>query len=118
MYEGLVTFDSEMRVVPALALSWSSPDERTWLFRLRPGVRLHDGQLMSVHDVSRALERARSDPHSRLRGRLATIALDEPADDATVRIVTTRPDPMLLNRLAYVLVVPAPGNGTGAFRIA
>lgn len=118
VYEGLVSFDSEMRVVPALALSWSSPDERTWLFRLRPGVRLHDGQLMTVRDVSRALERARSDPQSRLRGRLATLERVEPADDATVRIVTTRPDPMLLNRLAYVLVVPAPGNGTGPYRIA
>ena len=43
VYEGLVARDRDMRLVPALAVSWSNPDDRTWDFVLRPGVRFHDG---------------------------------------------------------------------------
>jgi peptide/nickel transport system substrate-binding protein len=112
-----VSFDAEMRVVPALALSWNSPDETTWLFRLRPGVRCHDGRTLDAALVAAALERARSDPGSRLRGRLETIESVSAGDAQTLRIQTLRPDAMLLNRLAYVLVAPAPGVGTGPYRI-
>lgn len=40
-YEGLVAFDPQARIVPALAASWQTVDERTWRFEfeLRPGVR-------------------------------------------------------------------------------
>src|SRR4051812_22974868 len=38
LYEGLVTFDAQMSLVPALALSWSNPDELTWDFQIRTGV--------------------------------------------------------------------------------
>jgi peptide/nickel transport system substrate-binding protein len=118
VYEGLVTFDAEMRVVPALAASWSSPDETTWLFRLRPGVRCHDGRALTAPLAAAALERARSHADSRLRGRLATIRSVSALDDDTLRVATSRPDPMLLNRLAYVLLAPQPGVGTGPYRIA
>ena len=37
LFEGLATLDREFRHVPALAERWESPDERTWVFHLRPG---------------------------------------------------------------------------------
>jgi peptide/nickel transport system substrate-binding protein len=45
MYEGLTAYEpGSTRVVPALAESWLvSPDELTWTFRLRTGVRFSDG---------------------------------------------------------------------------
>ena len=44
LFEGLVALDREMQVVPALAASWTSPDERTWRFDLRAGAVFHDGR--------------------------------------------------------------------------
>ncbi len=117
VYEGLVTFDAEMRVVPALAAEWSSPDETTWLFRLRPGVRCHDGRPLTAELAAAGLERARTGVGSRLRGRLSTIASIAVVGGDTLRIETANPDPLLLNRLAYVLIAPEPGIGTGPYRI-
>jgi len=43
VYEGLITTENG-RPVPELALSWqSSPDFQEWTFKLRPGVKFHDG---------------------------------------------------------------------------
>ena len=39
LYDGLTEFDQESRIRPALAAEWRNPDDRTWVFRLRPGVR-------------------------------------------------------------------------------
>lgn len=46
IYDTLVRFgEGTLDVEPALAESWtSSPDGRTWTFRLRDGVRFHDGE--------------------------------------------------------------------------
>jgi oligopeptide transport system substrate-binding protein len=51
LMEGLVTYDSKMNVVPALAESWSkSPDGKTYTFKLRPGVKWSDGVPLKAQD--------------------------------------------------------------------
>jgi peptide/nickel transport system substrate-binding protein len=124
IYDPLVDYDSGMRIAPALAVSWSTPDERTWLLQLRRGVRFHDGHPLTAADVKLCLDRARSDPASALRDRLTTLESVEAVGAHSVRIRTTVPDPLLLTRLVPVLVTP-PGSGarlavrpigTGAYR--
>jgi peptide/nickel transport system substrate-binding protein len=45
MFEGLVCYDWEGKMVPELAHSWKlSPDGLTWTFYLRKGVKWHDGK--------------------------------------------------------------------------
>lgn len=52
IFDGLVAVDAGMRVVPALARQWTiSRDGRTYVFRLRPGVRFHDGSPLTSDDV-------------------------------------------------------------------
>src|SRR5438128_1525006 len=46
VYEGLITFDAQMSLVPALALSWSNPDELTWDFQIRTGVPFQTGGVL------------------------------------------------------------------------
>ena len=122
--EGLVTFDGEMALRPALAATWSNPDERTWLFELRKGVRFHDGGLVTASVVRSVLERARDDPQAASRRHLATIeAIDVLGADRLV-LRTRNPDPLLINRLSWVLIArepPGPGAwdrvvGTGPYR--
>ena len=38
-HESLTAFNPELKIVPSLAESWENPDEKTWLFRLRPDAR-------------------------------------------------------------------------------
>ncbi|HQN09241.1 MAG TPA: ABC transporter substrate-binding protein, partial [Thermoanaerobaculia bacterium] len=66
LYDGLTEFDRESRLVPALAAEWTNPDERTWVFRLRKGVRFHDGRDLAAADVVFSLERARRHPRTGL----------------------------------------------------
>src|SRR5713101_8040206 len=58
MYNQLVRFEPDMTPVPELAESWQvSPDAHTWTFKLRQGVRFHDGQEMTSADVKFTFDR-------------------------------------------------------------
>lgn len=51
LMEGLVTYDSEMNIIPALAQSWRvSPDGKTYLFKLRERVLWSDGKPLRAQD--------------------------------------------------------------------
>ncbi len=58
VYDGLVAFDNNLRVVPGLAKSWTvSRDGKNYQFTLRQGVRFHDGSLLTADDVVASLTR-------------------------------------------------------------
>lgn len=58
VYDGLVAFDSNLRVVPGLAESWTvSRDGKHYAFTLRKGVRFHNGDEVTVRDVVASLTR-------------------------------------------------------------
>jgi len=58
IFDTLVKLDANLRPAPDLAESWqSSADGRTWTFRLRKGVRFHNGREMFADDVRFSLER-------------------------------------------------------------
>jgi peptide/nickel transport system substrate-binding protein len=50
-YQSLVAFDDGMKVVPSLALSWETPDPLAYNFKLRQGVKFHDGSEFTSDDV-------------------------------------------------------------------
>lgn len=104
VFEPLVTFDPQMRVVPALAEGWSNPNDLTWRFRLRPRVRFHDGLPLTSRDAKFSLERAR---RFRAAPHLESLVRIDALDDATLEIGTSVPEPVLLNKLAGVGIVPA-----------
>jgi peptide/nickel transport system substrate-binding protein len=124
MFEGLVGFDRDMKVVPALAASWSTEDDRTWLLTLRKDVRFHDGALLTAADIQTALERGQRDPASSYKAQLSNVESLQAVEPGSLRIKTRWPDPLLLNRLASVRVARtngvAPGDGrpigTGPYR--
>jgi peptide/nickel transport system substrate-binding protein len=52
VYDGLTTFDSAYNVQPDLAERWeSSPDFKTWVFHLRPGVKFSNGRVLDAEDA-------------------------------------------------------------------
>ncbi|HET8986109.1 MAG TPA: ABC transporter substrate-binding protein, partial [Trueperaceae bacterium] len=58
VYDTLVAFDSSLRIVPALAESWTvSDDGLVWTFDLRDGVTFHDGDALQASDVVFSINR-------------------------------------------------------------
>lgn len=103
-FEGLVGFDPAMRIVPQLAASWENPDDLTWVFHLRPGVRFHNGRPLESGTVALAI-RKMSGTGEKSGIRLSSIDTVFTPDSATVVIRTSRPDAVLLNQLTKVYVV-------------
>src|SRR5271166_1332559 len=51
VYEGLVTRDKDLKIVPALAESWETPEPTRWRFHLRHNVKFHNGDPFTADDV-------------------------------------------------------------------
>lgn len=94
----------EGQVKPALATSWTNPDNITWVFKLRKGVKFHNGDPFTAADVKFSIDQALKNdwPNS---FNLSTVKSVEVVDDFTVNIKTTSPDPVLLNRLVLAFIV-------------
>ena len=125
VYEPLTSFDDRMQVGPSLALSWENPSDTTWVFHLRPGVRFHDGSPFGAADVVWSLERVRRADASGFGSYLVAVAGLRAIDELTVEITTLRPYPILLNKLAFIAIVPRGSPvpierpvGTGPYRFA
>jgi peptide/nickel transport system substrate-binding protein len=101
VYEQLLDIDSNLAIVPQLAVGWKPLDPNNWEFELRPGVTFHDGTPFTAKDVVFSIERARAGT-SQLQTPVANIAAAEALDDRTLHITTTAPDPLLWMRLAFV----------------
>lgn len=56
-YETLVTVGPDFSVQPLLAEKWDTPDDRTYVFHLREGVRFSNGRAMTADDVVGSLKR-------------------------------------------------------------
>jgi peptide/nickel transport system substrate-binding protein len=58
VFSGLTEIDASGKVKPDLAESWSaSEDQKTWTFKLRPGVKFHNGREVEADDVKVTIER-------------------------------------------------------------
>jgi peptide/nickel transport system substrate-binding protein len=101
--ETLVIFDDQMKIAPGLALSWEMPQPTRTRFKLRPGVKFHNGEPFNSGAVVAAVKRMQ-DPanNGSLLGFMDTIDKAEAVDDFTVDILTKVPDPILPNRLTYL----------------
>lgn len=106
VYEGLVRYDADLQIEPALAASWEQVSDTVWRFHLREGVTFHDGAEFTADDVLASLKRV-SDPVSPLRGNLPAYKSSKKVDDYTVDIEMTGPYPLLLNDLTNIHIFDA-----------
>ena len=111
MFDSLTARDAEMNVVPQLAESWKALNKTTWEFRLRRGVRFHNGDPFTAEDVKFTLERVvkqgalngKTSPRKSLLGPLSKIEI---IDDYTVRMETEKPWVILPLMLTLQEIVP------------
>jgi peptide/nickel transport system substrate-binding protein len=98
VYEPLVQRGADLKIEPALAVSWERLDDTHYRFKLRPGVRFHDGTPFTADDVVFSFARG-SHPLSELRPYLATVKSVRKVDDLTVEMESTVPDPVFIDKL-------------------
>jgi peptide/nickel transport system substrate-binding protein len=121
-YEPLTELSADLRVIPCLAESWYSPDDLTWVFRLRRGVVRHDGRPLDARDLAAQLTRF-FEPSSPARAVGLPRTTVEVPDPATLVLRTAAPAGWLPNYLAYVLLrferdqpgLPPAGTGPYVF---
>ncbi len=108
VYDKLVERDQETKAIkPHLAQSWKVLNERSWEFKLRKGVKFHNGEPFNAQSVKYTLERLVDPERKTLRGPLWK-ALDqvEIKDDYTVLIKTKTPSPLVLPQLLTEEMLP------------
>ena len=98
MFNGLLSFDKDLKLQPCLATSWENIDDCNVVFHLREGVKFHNGDEMTAEDVKFTLDRARvSAQTSYLFNPITTV---EVIDRYTVKITTDKPFGPLMTNLA------------------
>ena len=97
MFDTLVMQDENLKPKPGLALSWKPVGDTTWEFKLRPGVKFHDGSDFTAEDVVFTFERVAKVPNSPGPYTIYTRSMKsfEIVDPLTLRIHTNGPAPLL-----------------------
>jgi peptide/nickel transport system substrate-binding protein len=133
-YETLIDQPSKPgEFVPVLAESWSNPDELTWEFKLRQGVKFHNDEPFNAEAVKVTIDRWTNPDVGAPMGPIlyptGVIAETVVVDEYTVQIKTAEPFGALLSSLLLTYMMPAKattdaGNGpipqnigTGPFRM-
>jgi peptide/nickel transport system substrate-binding protein len=97
IYEGLVGRDRNLKIIPALAESWETPEPTRWRFHLRHDVKFHNGDPFSADDVIFSAERVRA-TGSNFTSVIPPDAKFVKVDDYTVDVVLSSPNPILITQ--------------------
>jgi peptide/nickel transport system substrate-binding protein len=123
IFDTLVMQDENLKPQPGLALSWKAIGDTTWEFKLRPGVKFHDGSDFTAEDAVFTYERVPKVPNSPGPYTIYTRTMKsfEIVDPLTLRIHTNAPAPLLPLDLAALPILskkaasgPAPEGKTSA----
>jgi peptide/nickel transport system substrate-binding protein len=102
LYDTLTRWDAALKLQPGLAVSWKNVNDTTWDFSLRPGVKFHDGTPLTSEDVKATLERNMVPGKTVVQSGFATFESVQVVSPTVIRIVTRKPDPLILVRLAQM----------------
>src|ERR1700738_1534792 len=140
VFEGLTARGKDLKIIPALAESWETPEPTRWRFHLRKNVKFHNGDPFTADDVIFSADRVRAKGSNFLTNVPADAKFIK-VDDYTVDVVLGSPNPILTSQWDgwYIMdkkwceehdsVAPTPAaatspsyaslnaNGTGAFMI-
>ena len=106
MYDSLLHRDTKLQFVPSLATSWKALSDTQWEFKIRKGVRFHNGDVLTPEDVKysfdRVIDQTKKSPQY---GNVRAIKEVRVIDAETVHIITDKPFPLLLERLVFFPIV-------------
>jgi len=102
IFDNLVSRHPDGKLYPSLATSWKLTNPTTWTFKLRQGVKFHNGDPFTSADVKYSFERT-WDPkvNTRVSTVFTTVERVDAPDPYTVVFTTKKPDPLLDARVAF-----------------
>jgi len=107
VYEPLVLRTADGKLQPGLATAWKiTADPTVWEFKLRPGVKFHDGAALTADDVVFTIQRAKA-ATSAWKTLLTPVVEARKVDALTVQIKTSGPNLVLPNTLTNLFIVNA-----------
>ncbi|NWA59283.1 peptide ABC transporter substrate-binding protein [Pantoea sp. B9002] len=124
LFEGLTNQDAHGKIVPGVALSWSSNDNKTWIFTLRKDARWSNGEPVTAQDFvyswQRLVEPKNSSPFAWFaalsgienaeaitKGQISADKLGVTATDAThLKVTLSRPVPWFPSMVANAAMYP------------
>lgn len=123
MFDSLTQLGDRLQIEPGLAESWRVVDATTWEFKLRKGVKFHDGSEMTAEDVASSIRRMQQlsgpNPTRIYVRRVQDVRIVDPH---TIQIITDGPAPTLPNDFIRLFVTSAratagltPENSNEAF---
>jgi peptide/nickel transport system substrate-binding protein len=110
LFDTLVTRDENNNLAPGLATEWKAIDDTTWQFKLREGVKFHNGEPFNAEAVKFSIERL-NDPETQSPiVELSTVKEVVVVDEYTVNFITEKPDPIIPNKTVLFGGVMVPPN--------
>ena len=107
MFDSLLHKNARLEYEPSLATSWKALSDTQWEFKLRKGVKFHNGETMTPDDVKYSFERVLDQKKkSPQYGNVRAIKEIRIVDPETIHIITDKPFPLLLERLVFFSIVP------------
>ena len=106
LFDTLTTLDADGKVVGQIAESWEQPDNVTTIFKIRKGIKFHDGTELTAEDVKYSLDRAiASAAVSYIVNFIETVTVNDPN---TVTVKTKEPYAPILRNLAvpFSAIIP------------
>jgi len=103
----LLNTDAKQRLQPGIAESWRPVDELTWEFKIRKGIKFHDGSELTADDVAFSIDRTGKVPNSPAPFTLYTKQVTEAivVDPYTLRLKSATPYPNMAVEIATVQIV-------------
>jgi peptide/nickel transport system substrate-binding protein len=107
IFDKLVQMDADSKMIPGIATSWKVIDPTTWEFKLRKGVKFHDGSELTAEDVAFSIDRVAQIPNSPGPFVAYTKAIigKEIVDPYTIRFKTATPYPLVASDMSTIYIV-------------
>ncbi len=107
VFDTMIKMDPDSRIIPGLAESWKMINNLTWEFKIRKGVKFHDGSELTTEDIVWSLERPATIQNSPGKFDVYTKAIvnKKVIDKYTIQLTTNQPYPLMLNDLTSIYIV-------------
>lgn len=106
MYETLLAFDENLEIQPLLAESWEmSEDGLSYTFKLREGVKFHDGEPFNAEAVVANWQRGKEDESLRLASSIKSWVNVTADSEYEVTITLDEPNNTFINKVTQVRMV-------------
>ena len=104
VYERLTARDAKLAMVPGLATEWRQTGPLNWRFKLRAGVKFHDGTPFTADDVLFSIQRAK-DPNSQIAVYAHAVGVPKRVDALTVDFQLGQPNPIFLQHIDQLWIM-------------